>query len=234
MVTADRFAKGMSFDEYVTYTGSPGNLSREGFDIRRFSSVRPRLDWSGYLRQRYAQASLSAGQAAAIKTLAAQPGGPAKVLVISEDWSSDCRRDVPYLARIAEAGGLELRIFTRDGDTMLMKGLPEPGAGGNGDLVREFANEKKGQKWATVPVAVFFTEDFRELYRYIEYPAIYHKERLIGHLRAARPAETEDQAKARAGQEIGALLGSPFYDLWALAAVSEIISALHERVATGA
>ena len=56
-----------------------------------------------------------------------------------------------------------------------------------------------------------------------------------GHeVRAARPAETEDQAKARAGQEIGALLGSPFYDLWALAAVSEIISALHERVATGA
>ena len=114
--------------------------------------------------------------------------------MISEDWSSDCRRDVPYLARIAEAGGLELRIFTRDGDTMLMKGLPEPGAGGNGDLVREFANEKKGQKWATVPVAVFFTEDFRELYRYIEYPAIYHKERLIGHLRAARASESDDQS----------------------------------------
>jgi hypothetical protein len=154
--------------------------------------------------------------------------------VISEDWSSDCRRDVPYLARIAEAGGLELRIFTRDGDTMLMKGLPEPGAGGNGDLVREFANEKKGQKWATVPVAVFFTEDFRELYRYIEYPAIYHKERLIGHLRATRASENDDQARARAGREIGDLLDSPFYDLWALAAVSEIISALHERVVTGA
>jgi hypothetical protein len=141
---------------------------------------------------------------------------------------------VPYLARLAEAGGLELRIFTRDGDTMLMKGLPEPGDGGNGDLVREFANEKKGQKWATVPVAVFFTQDFRELYRYIEYPVIYNKERLIGHLRAARAAENDDQAKARAGREIGALLDSPFYDLWALAAVSEIISALHERVATRA
>ena len=64
MVTADRFAKGMSFDEYVTFTGSSENLSREGFDIRRFSSVRPRLDWSGYLRQRYAKATLSAGQAA--------------------------------------------------------------------------------------------------------------------------------------------------------------------------
>ena len=233
MVNADRFAKGMTFDEYVKFAGSPENLSREGFDIRRFSAVRPRVDWSAYLRERHAKASLTAEQVAAIKRLAALPGGPAKVLVISEDWSSDCRRDVPYLARLAEAGGLELRIFTRDGDSMLVKGLPEPEAGGNGDLVREFANEKKGQKWASVPVAVFFTKDFEELCRYIEYPAIYHKEHLIGHLRSARAGETEDQAKARSGREIGALLESPFFDLWALAAISEIVSALHERVAIG-
>src|SRR5437667_12265257 len=222
----------MSFDEYVTYTGSPENLSREGFDIRRFSPVRHRLDWSGYLRQRYGQASLSAGQAAAIKALAAQPGGPAKVLVISEDWSSDCRRDGPYLARLAEAGGLELRIFTRDGDAMLMKGLPDPAAGGNTDLVLEYANEKKGQKFATVPVAAFFTKDFVELYRYVEYPAIYRKDRVIGHLRAARPGETEEQAKARGGRDIATLLDSPFFDVWARAGIAEILSALHERLLT--
>jgi len=232
MITADRFAKGMTFDEYVKFIGSEENLAREGFDIRRFSQVRPRVDWSTYLRARYAKASLTGEQVAAIKWLAAQPGGPAKVLVISEDWSSDCRRDVPYLARLAEAGGLELRIFLRDGDTMLMKGLPAPEAGGNGDLVREFANEKKSQKWASVPVAVFFTSDFRELHRYIEYPAIYHKERLIGHLRAARAGETEEQTKVRSGRDIAALLDSPFFDLWALAGLSEIISALHERLVT--
>ena len=232
MLTADRFAKGMTFDDYVKFIGSEENLAREGFDLRRFSPVRPRVDWSEYLRARYGKASLTGDQVAAVTWLAAQPGGPAKVLVISEDWSSDCRRDIPYLARLAEAGGLELRIFRRDGDTMLMKGLPAPEAGGNGDLVREFANEKKGQTWASVPVAVFLTNDFRELYRYLEYPAIYHKERLIGHLRAARPGETEEAAKARGGREIGALLDSPFFDLWALAGVSEIISALHERLVT--
>ena len=233
MLTADRFAQGMTFDDYVQFTGSPENLSREGFDIRRFSSVRPRVDWSAYLRERHAKASLTAEQIASVERLAALPGGPARVLVISEDWSSDCRRDVPYLARLAEAGGLELRIFTRDGDAMLTKGLPEPDSAGNGDLVREFANEKKGQKWASIPVAVFFTRDFHELHRYIEYPAIYHKERLIGHLRSARAGETEDQTKARSEREIGALLESPFFDLWALAAISEIVSALHERVVTG-
>lgn len=233
-VTPERFAKGMTFDEYVRFTGSPENLAREGFDIRRFSKVRPRLDWSGYLRERFAKAKLTDDQAAAITWLAAQSGGPAKILVISEDWSSDCRRDVPYLARLADAGGLELRIFTRDGDAMLMSGLPAPAAGGNPDLVHAFANEKDGQKFATVPVAAFFDREFNELHRYIEYPAIYHKARLIGHLRAAQPGESADDAKARGGREIGALLESPFYDVWAHAGIDQIISALHERVVVGA
>ena len=229
-MTPERFAKGMTFDDYTKFTGSPANLGREGFDIRRFSLVRPRVDWSGFLRERHAKARLTNEQAAAIKWLAAQPGGPAKILVLSEDWSSDCRRDVPYLARLAEAGGLELRIFTRDGATMLREGLPAPTAGGNADLVREYANEKNGQRWASVPVAVFFTEDFVELYRYIEYPAIYRKEQVLGHLRAARAGETPEAAKARGGAEIGALLESPFYDVWAQGAIAEILAAIHERL----
>lgn len=229
-MTPERFAQGMTFDNYVKFIGSPGNLAREGFDICRFSLVRPRLDWSGFLRDRHTGAHLTPEQTAAIRWLAAQPGGPARVAVISEDWSSDCRRDVPYLARLAEAGGLELRIFTRDGDTMRLKGVPDPTEGGNADLVHAYANEKNGQRWASVPVAVFFTREFTELYRYVEYPAVYRKERVIAHLRAARPGETEEQAKTRGGREIGALLESPFFDVWAQAGIAEILSALHERV----
>jgi len=231
-MTPERFARGMTFDDYVKLVGSPDNLAREGFDIRRFSMMRPRVDWSGYLRERYERARLTDEQTAAIRWLAAQPGGPAKVLVLSEDWSSDCRRDVPYLARLAEAGGLELRIFVRDGERMLLKGLPDPAAGGNADLVVAYANEKNGQRFASVPVAVFFTRDFAELYRYVEYPAVYRKERVIGHLRAPRAGETDEQSKARGGREIATLLESPFFDLWAHAAISEIISALHERLIT--
>jgi hypothetical protein len=231
-MTPERFARGMTFDDYVRYVGSPANLAREGFDIRRFSLVRPRLDWSGFLRERYTKARLTDDQTAAIRWLAAQPGGPAKVLVISEDWSSDCRRDVPYLARLAEAGGLELRIFTRDGDTMLRKGLPDPAAGGNADLVVRYANEKNGERWASIPVAIFFTPDFGELYRYIEYPAIYRKDRVIGHLRAVRPGETEEHATTRGGRDIATLLDSPFVDVWAHAAIAEILSAPHERLVT--
>lgn len=233
-MTPERFAKGLTWDDYIRFTGSPENLAREGFDIRRFSLLRPRLDWSGYLRERHARARLTDDQTAAIRWLAAQPGGPATVAVLAEDWSSDCRRDLPYLARLAEAGGLELRIFVRDGDTMLRKGLPDAATGGNADLVVAYANEKNGERFATVPVAVFFTRDFVELYRYVEYPAIYHKDRVIGHLRAARPGETEEQARARGGRDIGALLESPFFDVWASAGIAEIVSALHERLVTSA
>ena len=232
-MTPERFARGMTFDEYVAFTGSPANLAREGFDVRRFSRLRPRLDWSTFLRQRHARARLTDEQVAAIQWLAAQPGGPARVLVLSEDWSSDCRRDVPYLARLAEAGGLDLRIFARDGDAMLLQGLPSAEASPNADLVNAYANDKNGQRYASIPVAVFFTRDFTELHRYVEYPGIFSKERIFGHLRTSRAGETDEQARTRGGGEIGALLESPFFDVWAHAAVAEILSSLHERVVTG-
>jgi hypothetical protein len=231
-MTPERFARGLTWEQYVAFTGSPANLAREGFDVRRFSLMKPRLDWSAYLRERHTRARLTAEQAAAIRWLAGQPGGPATVAVIAEDWSSDCRRDLPFLARLAEAGGLELRIFVRDGEVMLRKGLPDPAAGDNADLVVAYANEKNGERFATVPVAVFFDASFGELHRYIEYPAIYRKDRLLGHLRAARAGETEEQTKARGGRDIGTLLESPFFDVWAQAAIAEIISALHERLLT--
>ena len=41
---------------------APENLAREGFDVRRFSLTRPRLDWSDYLRERYARARLTDDQ----------------------------------------------------------------------------------------------------------------------------------------------------------------------------
>ena len=233
-MTPERFAKGMTFDEYLRFTGSPENLAREGIDVRKgFNVLERRTDWSGYLRERYAKAQIGTTGTAAITWLAAQPGGPAKVLVLGEDWSSDVRRDIPYLARLAEAGGLELRVFPRDATKILMKGLPEPGDSPNADLVREYANEKNGQTFATIPVAVFYAKDFTELHRYVEYPAIYQKERLYGHARAARPGESADETKARAGKDIGALFDSPFFDVWAHGAIAEILSALHVRLVTG-
>jgi len=240
-VTAERFAKGRTFDEYLRYVGSPENLAREAFGGRYLpdagSVAGPRPDNSGVFRERYAKARLDDRQAAAIKWLAAQPGGPARILVISEDWSSDCRRDVPMLARLAEAGDLEMRIFNRDGSKILGVRRPDPAKypDGNHDLMLEFMNAKNGGEWASLPVAVFYTRDFRELHRYIEFPAIYHKDLIRGRQQAARAGETEAQAAERSRREFTALQASPFFDIWASAAVDEILSALHEkRVVEGA
>src|SRR3989442_10440244 len=129
VVTPERFAKGRTFDEYVKYTGSPENLAREawgGYFTDGGSKPVARKDNSAVFRERYAPARLTDQQIAAIKWLAAQAQGPAKILLISADWSPDCRRDVPMLARLAEAGGLELRIFNRDGKKILGTRRPDP------------------------------------------------------------------------------------------------------------
>jgi hypothetical protein len=234
-VTPARFARGMTFDQYLAYTGSPENLAREawgGYVPDGGSRPTARKDNSAVFRERYARARLSEQQAAAIRWLAGQPDGPAKILMISEDWSSDCRRDVPMMARLAEAGGLELRIFSRDGQKILGTRRPDPSAypDGNHDLMLEFMNVKNGGEWASVPVAVFYTKDFRELYRYIEYPAIYHKDLIRGHQQAVRPGETGAQANEREQREFLAMQRSPFFDVWASAAVDEVLSALFEKL----
>ena len=183
-------------------------------------------------RDRYARARLSDQQTAGIKWLAAQPNGPAKLLVISEDWSSDCRRDVPVLARLAEAGGLEMRIFNRDGQKILGTRRPDPAAyaDANHDLMLEFLNAKDGGEWASLPVAVFYTKDFQELHRYVEFPAIYHKDYIRGYQQTARAGETETQTKERGQREFVAMQASPFFDVWVSAGVDEILSALYEKL----
>jgi len=234
VVTAARFAKGLTFDEYVKYVGSPENLAREGFASYHpdaGSIGGPRKDNSAVFRERYAKAKLADYQVAAIKWLAAQPDGPAKILVISEDWSSDCRRDVPVLQRLAEAGGLELRIFNRDGKKILDRRRPDPAVApdGNHDLMLEFMNAKSGGEFASLPAVGIYTKDFRLLYRYLEYPVIFRKDLVRGHMQKARVGEADDARKQRDAREFLTMQQSPFFDLWASAGVDEILSALYEQ-----
>src|SRR6266545_6369322 len=65
------------------------------------------------------------------------------------------------------------------------------------------------------------------------FPKIYHKDRLAGAMRAARPGETPQQAWDRFMGDWRALQLSPFFPVWASATVDEILSALHERIVVG-
>ena len=233
---AERFAKGRTFDEYLKYVSSPENLAREAFGGTYLpdggSTGGPRKDNGAIFRDRYAKARLTDQQAAAITWLAAQPGGPAKILVISEDWSSDCRRDLPYLARLAEAGGLEMRVFNRDGKKILAKRRPDPAEypDANHDLMVQFLKKDDRGEWASLPVVVVYDKTFQELHRYLEFPAIYRKDLIRGHMHAARGNESRDQANKRSMEEFVALQSSPFFDIWASAMIDEILTGLRDRL----
>jgi len=230
VVTPERFASGMTFDEYVAYIGSAANLVREG------SGGAPRRDFSAFFREAFEKSRLTEAQSAALMWLVAQPGGPAKMLAISEDWSSDCRRDVPVFARIAAETGMELRIFRRDGQKFSDAHVPSlaEAPDSSADIMAEFLNHKNGTTWQSIPVCVFYTRDLEYLYHYTEYPAIYEKDRITEKLRAARTGESPEEAQTRFGREFPALQGSEFFRIWASAAVDEIVSALHRRRLLGA
>lgn len=224
-MTPQRFAQGMTFQQYVAYIGTPGNLAREG-------SRGPRKDWSAFFDKAFESAHLTEAQAQAWRWLAAQPGGPAKIVAISEEWSSDCRRDIPTVAKIADTTALELRIFTRDGKRSARGSAPESDSP-NADLVAEFVNKKNGGVFLSIPVVVFYTRDFRHLATYIEFPGMYHKDRIVAALRAPKSGESAEQTQARGDHEFMELQASPFFRVWQSAAVAEMLSMLYERLRVG-
>jgi hypothetical protein len=139
------------------------------------------------------------------------------------------------LARLAEAGGLELRIFRRDGQKFSASHRPSlaEAPDSNADIMAEFLNTKNGQTWQSIPVAVFYSKSLEYIYHYTEYPAIYLKDTVVGSIRAARAGEGKDEAQKRGDREFTELQQSPFFRIWACAGVDEILSALHEKLLLG-
>jgi thiol-disulfide isomerase/thioredoxin len=80
---------------------------------------------------------------------------PFNVLVLAEDWCGDVIANLPVLGRLAAEAGdkLRVRVFLRDQ---------------NLDVMDQYLNE--GQ-FRSIPVFVFFDEDFNEVGRLIERPA---------------------------------------------------------------
>lgn len=130
-VSAEAFAAAKTYEQYV----SSIERNREKF-ADNLAKTRIPDD----LRDRY-------------RSLVAQPDGPAKLLVIGEDWCPDVFRGLPVFARIAEAAGMELRVLERDQHREIMEHF------------------KKDGEFDSIPVAVFFTRDHRYLTHWIERPA---------------------------------------------------------------
>ena len=229
-VTSERFGEGMTFDDYVAYIGTPENLQREA------TGGAARRDYSHFFAEAFRTARLNEYQIEALTRLASMRGGPAKLLVISEDWSSDCRRDVPTLARIAAVTGMELRIFRRDGQKFSDAHVPSlaDAPDSNADIMAQFLNHKNGDTWQSIPVAAFFTRDLEYLYHYQEYPAIYEKDRLRGQMGLGEAGRDPGADARTLRARVSGATRLRLLPYLGLAAVDEIISALHRRMLLGA
>jgi hypothetical protein len=150
VVTPARFAQGLTYASF---------LAAAVVNVDKFE-------------QNYKTAPLSAEDLAFFKRAAAQPGGPAKILALAEAWCGDVYRELPTIAKIAEATGLELRVFLRDE---------------NPDIMDEFlSNDGKSR---AIPVFVFYSADMQYLTHFTERSAMAHREL----------AEIVEQVKGRMG-----------------------------------
>jgi hypothetical protein len=84
--------------------------------------------------------------------------GNTRIVVVTEDWCGDSAVTVPYIARLAEAVGVELRIFRQSVFTELKQWYVDDGA----------------SHIPTVSVIHRGTASFDELFRWIERPADAH------------------------------------------------------------
>ncbi len=167
VITMERFKKGKTFQEYL----DSGIRNRELFE------------------RNHDDLKLTEAQEAALKELAAKPHGPHHMVVIGEDWCPDVYRGMPVAARIAEAAGIEMRVFERDQ---------------NKDMIAEYRN--KGE-FESIPVFVIYDRNHHELAHFIERPALANEQ--IHLTRSVIGDMSPEAIKARLGhdpseEEIGA------------------------------
>jgi hypothetical protein len=135
VITPARFAQGLSYAGFL----AKATVNRDKFD------------------ESYESVPLTEEDLSFFRKAAALPNGPAKILAIAEAWCGDVYRELPTLVRIAEATGMELRVFYRDE---------------NPDIMDEFlSNDGKSR---AIPVFVFYTADLQYIARFNERSASAH------------------------------------------------------------
>jgi thiol-disulfide isomerase/thioredoxin len=193
VVTPDRYRKGMTYAAYVA------SIER---NQKRF-------------QENYAATEIAPEDVAALKALMAKPNGPAKMMVVGEDWCPDVFRGMPVFARMAEATGMELRIFKRDE---------------NKDIIGEFLKDGEHE---SIPVAVFYTKDHRYIAHFIERPRLANDEMrtLLApmYARLRKPDATPEEKEAMK-QEYIAFQNGPIWSNWRQETVRECIRMIEAKV----
>jgi hypothetical protein len=134
-VTPARFAEGLSYADFL----SQATINHDKFN------------------ESYASVPLTEEDIAFFRKAAALSKGLAKIIALAEAWCGDVYRELPTIVRIAEATGVELRIFLRDQ---------------NADIMDEFLSN--GGKSRAIPVFAFYTADLHYIAHFTERSASAH------------------------------------------------------------
>ena len=135
VITPERFRQGLTWADFL---GS-AKVNRDKFEHNYNNPVLTREDLAFFWKA------------------SERPDGPRKLLAIAEAWCGDVYRELPTAVRIAEAAGMDLRIFLRDE---------------NPDIMDEFvSNEGKSR---AIPVFVFYTCGIKYITHFTERSATAH------------------------------------------------------------
>lgn len=183
VVTPERFASGLTYQEYIAQI----QTNKDRF------------------QQNYEGTELTEEDIARFKAIMARPNGPAKVLVLGEDWCPDVYRGLPVMAKIAEATGMELRVFPRDQ---------------NKDIMAEFLNQGE---FESIPTIVFYTKDHQYIAHWIERAQKANEE--MPQLRALYAGRTREEA----ADDVKAFQQGPVWAGWRRAQIDELKELLDQK-----
>jgi hypothetical protein len=192
VVTPERYEQGISYEEWMRVI----DRNEEKFV------------------ENYEAMTLDDGDVAAIKTLMEKPNGPAKCLALGEAWCTDVVRGLPVMAKLAEATGLDLKIFFRDQ---------------NLDIMNEFLY--KGE-YQSIPTFVFYTKDHQYIGHWIERAKKAREEMptLLSPITSKlREPDLSPEDRQKYMDEYAAFQKGPVWGSWRDAEVKEIRELLEEN-----
>jgi len=187
----------------------------------RFAQGQPYAEWRQVIdrnqarfTENYEGTHISEEDAAALRALVALPNGPARCLALGEAWCPDVFRGLPVMARIAEASGMELRVFFRDQHK---------------DIMAEFL---KNGEHESIPTFVFYTRDHQYIAHWIERPRQAQDEmsQLSKISEPLRNADLPEEERKKHIQAYVDFQNGPVWAGWRDATVREIRDLLEQRV----
>ena len=189
VVPPERFSTGLSYKEYIAQI----TVNKDKFDSQ------------------YSQFHVTDEDRGFFNKAVLHPEGPAKMLVLGEDWCPDVYRGIPIMARIAEASGMELKIFPRDL---------------NLDIMAEFL---KDGEFMSIPVAVFYSKDHSYIGHWIERSKITNEERSEIEKQVKKDLPDADDKSFRSE---GRKRTSERFDIWQQASVDEMRQIIAQHLNT--